>query len=889
MLFNISLLPLLLVVGKNLQRQVIDGVDYYLDREVIQKNPSDHREYQGLWLNNQMKVLLISDPKERYAAVSLQIPKGGLNDPDNVPGLAHLIEHMLYQGGKKYPRRHLREVLNTNDGNGDAYTFHEYATYFYNLGNWALEESLDSFVNRFVEPVFNKTIAFGEASAVNYEHQWRREKIPHDFHQYLLAKETSKKRPYFVLGNYDTLITKPKKQGLDISQLLSTFHQKHYSSNIMNLVVIGKESIKDLAKLVVPRFSKIPNHNLQPRSNKMPYYGRKISHDFMINYGDRPKMMKIDFYFSFPNMHILRPYLEYIISLFALAGNGSFIEIMASRNLAEKTKTESDFGKDFAYFTVINSISNSINPSKEEVLKVVFAYIDAIRTQRVDHKRFQAYIEKTSTASLTLLTRDVAQSLSIKLQESPGFEDILGYPKENPKASEDLLKKAIDLFTTNNFAFYNFKPYNGSYTPDPWFGLNYSLSKFNRTFLKALSLSKAEDYKITIPEDKSTTAKASRNDSKSESKVVVLKNNYVGHVKSFTVDSSVGSYFELELDFQYNTAPKLLPCLDLLEKLLDDLLVKTTDPCDNQTSKQSIQIQKQSIFLVLENQTDFQNLVTSFAKSAMNYNLTLESFKALKDEVVIYFSTRPRSNYTSTQDMVNAQLNTFNRDNVLRAKAASGTTFQEFKAFMDSFHKTLRFNVIGSSRTSGKVLTQIKTQLESIFRLNPCNTKYLKNKYRPLPINGNFVRVEKEPQEISLTTVYLHLYDSNEVEEAAMTLATAALFNRRYAYQLRTIEHLAYRLFAYRLKIGSSGGMILTIESDQPGVYLESRIEAFLEQFAGQVKGISNKSLNKTLAGLVNVQKGFLANAKPNPSNSWKVIQETIATREQRKLNYIPS
>ncbi|KAJ9061662.1 metalloprotease [Entomophthora muscae] len=273
----------------------------------------------------------------------------------------------------------------------------------------------------------------------------------------------------------------------------------------------------------------------------------------------------------------------------------------------------------------------------------------------------------------------------------------------------------------------------------------------------------------------------------------------------------------------------------------------------------------------------------------MNYNLTLESFKALKEEVVTYFSTRPCSNYTSTQDIVNAQLNTFNRDNVLREKAASGTTFQEFKAFFDSFHTTLQFNIIGSSRTSGKVLTQIKTQLESIFRLNPCNTEYLKNKHRPLPINGNFVRVEKEPQEISLTTVYLQLYDSNKVKEAAMALVTQALSNRQYAYQLRTIEHLAYLLTTSHVKIGSGGRINCTIESDQPGVYLESHIEAFLEQFAGQVKGISNKSLNKTLVGLVKDQKSFLANPKPNPSNSWKVIQETIATRRQSKLNYIPS
>ena len=42
----------------------------------ITKSPNDKREYRGLILENQMKVLLISDPKTDKSAASLGVQVG---------------------------------------------------------------------------------------------------------------------------------------------------------------------------------------------------------------------------------------------------------------------------------------------------------------------------------------------------------------------------------------------------------------------------------------------------------------------------------------------------------------------------------------------------------------------------------------------------------------------------------------------------------------------------------------------------------------------------------------------------------------------------------------------------------------------------------------------
>ena len=67
----------------------------------ISKSLSDKRLYKGIILENQLKCLLISDPTTDRAAASMTVNTGSMLDPDQLPGLAHFCEHMLFMGSKK--------------------------------------------------------------------------------------------------------------------------------------------------------------------------------------------------------------------------------------------------------------------------------------------------------------------------------------------------------------------------------------------------------------------------------------------------------------------------------------------------------------------------------------------------------------------------------------------------------------------------------------------------------------------------------------------------------------------------------------------------------------------------------------------------------------------
>ena len=65
------------------------------------QSPNDEREYRLLTLDNEMQVLLISDPDTPKAAASLDVHVGSGDNPPGRGGLAHFLEHMLFLGSRR--------------------------------------------------------------------------------------------------------------------------------------------------------------------------------------------------------------------------------------------------------------------------------------------------------------------------------------------------------------------------------------------------------------------------------------------------------------------------------------------------------------------------------------------------------------------------------------------------------------------------------------------------------------------------------------------------------------------------------------------------------------------------------------------------------------------
>lgn len=69
-------------------------------QETIRKSDKDTRQYQAIRLDNDMVVLLVSDPQAVKSLSALVVPVGSLEDPVTHQGLAHYLEHMCLMGSK---------------------------------------------------------------------------------------------------------------------------------------------------------------------------------------------------------------------------------------------------------------------------------------------------------------------------------------------------------------------------------------------------------------------------------------------------------------------------------------------------------------------------------------------------------------------------------------------------------------------------------------------------------------------------------------------------------------------------------------------------------------------------------------------------------------------
>ena len=104
----------------------------------------DKREYKLVTLENKLRCLLISDMEADKAAAAINVHVGSSLDPKDAMGVAHFLEHMLFQGTEKYPgENEYSEFIKNNGGYDNAFTSLTDTNYHLECSNEAFEEALD--------------------------------------------------------------------------------------------------------------------------------------------------------------------------------------------------------------------------------------------------------------------------------------------------------------------------------------------------------------------------------------------------------------------------------------------------------------------------------------------------------------------------------------------------------------------------------------------------------------------------------------------------------------------------------------------------------------------------------------------------------------------------
>lgn len=351
----------------------------------ILKARNDKREYRRVKLPNELEVLLVSDKETDKAAAAMSVNVGYFNDPEDMPGLAHFLEHMLFYSSEKYPEEDsYSKFLTEHGGHANAYTSAEQTNYHLDVSHEYLEEALDRFAQFFICPLLSADATAREMKAVDSENSknlnsdgWRL--------RMLLKSVSSDSHPYhkFGTGNLQTLDEAPRSQGKDTRDELLAFYRTWYSANIMRLVVYGRHPLDELESMVAAKFGPVANEHKAPLA--VPGQPCDREHlQLLIRAVPVTEGHSVEFSWPMPSER--RVYRtapsRYLSHLLGHEGKGSVFALLKSKGWATGLSAgETESSWEFAFFSISVELTEEGHAHFEEVASLVFQYLTILRSE----------------------------------------------------------------------------------------------------------------------------------------------------------------------------------------------------------------------------------------------------------------------------------------------------------------------------------------------------------------------------------------------------------------------------------------------------------------------------------------------------------------------------
>lgn len=203
---------------------------------------SSRRQYKTIQLgSNGLRVLLVSDKQAVRASAALSIDGAGqFDEPPEIPGLAHLMEHMALSSSP--PERDFEDWLEEREGASNAFTAPGYVCFHFNSPPEVFGEAISRFASLFVQARVervcrNRAVITREIRRVDSELDYTSE-ATQAF--YLLKDFINPEHPFsrFGAGNLESLQRATYRARIDIGQWLISFFRKHYLPSKAVMVVV---------------------------------------------------------------------------------------------------------------------------------------------------------------------------------------------------------------------------------------------------------------------------------------------------------------------------------------------------------------------------------------------------------------------------------------------------------------------------------------------------------------------------------------------------------------------------------------------------------------------------------------------------------------------------
>ena len=406
-------------------------------------------------LNNGLQVIVCEKPGNDFAEVQVWYRTGSKDERAGIRGMAHMFEHMMFRGTKKYPGNFFEEVNRKFGWQSNAYTTFDQTVYHEYVPLSSLDTAFDIEADRMANLVITQDILNTERQVVGEEYRngmnnWY-QKMQKELYPFLYPKG----HPYEVdvIGNLDEITSFTTKQCMD-------FYQSYYSPNNAFVVVVGNVKANDIfakaekyfspitKQLVIPEKANIPdiqNHHVQKEEFEieMPLqiYALSVPSPAAADEDFLAFEMLTEILFTDPNSILINRLVKKEFLAYGIQQNNAFLNL---------------------YPTKMNiSIVMPMQMGNNKVKKIIRDEISNIIENGIDAERMQSYIKSNEASQLLSFYQagEIASQLGSSqyyykdCQRAFSLTDL--YRKIN---SSDLQRVAAKYYQPDQLQFINMKP-----------------------------------------------------------------------------------------------------------------------------------------------------------------------------------------------------------------------------------------------------------------------------------------------------------------------------------------------------------------------------------------------------------------------------------------------
>ena len=768
--------------------------------------------------------------------------------------------------------------------------------------------ALDRFAQFFIKPLFLEETLDRELRAVDSENKknlqsdaWRL--------QQLTKSLSNPQHPFhtFSTGNLETLKTEPLKRGVRIRDEFIRHYEKHYSANLMKLVVLGKESLDELESWVEEFFSPVVNKELP--QNRWDDVQPFTENEVMTQIFAKPVMdtRSLDVYFPYPDEDDLfesQP-SRYISHLIGHEGPGSILSLLKAKGWANSLGSGAvDVCPGSAFFHISIRLTEDGLKEYREILKIIFQYITMLKDTPPQEWVFDE-MKEMSEVQFRFTQKAPASKTTSKLsafmQKPLPRDRLLSAISVLRKFNPDAIAKGLAHLRPNNFRIIiTSQEFPGDWPEkERWYGTRYKYEKIPSTLLAEL-----EEAANTTPTTRSASLHLPPKNEFIPTRLEVERKEVdepTTYPKLVRNDVNVRTWFKKDDQFWVPKAniqitlrtpvcwmtPLAYMLTNMYRELVEDALNEYAYNAEIAGLSYEVTYHAQGLDVKVAGYNEkLPVLLEKVLLTMRDLDIKDGRFKIIHERVVRgiknWYWKQPYAQVTHYSRWMTQQ-GGWTNDQYLEELPT--ITANDVREFFPQLLKQFHIEVLAHGNLYREDALRYTDLVEKILHPRPLpSAQWPTRRSLVLPKGSNFVyeRELKDPDNINHCIEYL-LFVSNDIDRAtrAKLLLLAQLAEEPVFDTLRTKEQLGYIVFSSALVQGTLAGWRILIQSEQTPEYLENRIEAFIVAFGKQLEEMSRDDFEGYKVSLINKRLERLKNLGQETARFWAHICSEFFDFEQ--------